>query len=153
MSRGEGGGPPKGSKNAYGKGCPRSRKELLAINKDTRFGAAKGPDPVAAQKKWVEARRKNAETREHCKTIAGSSFGKPLKDMNERDFAKIFGLKSPDELTGGHYAAIRRYQQAMASSPAMSAFFDDVSGKQVERKIEAKVTLADLLTGNFNRDG
>ena len=153
MARGEGGGSPKGSKDAYGK--KSGNADIAKLGAATRFGAKNGPDPKAAQLAWVAARRKNATIRKHCATLMGSEICcADVTTLKLEDFASAFGLSSVNEMTFGHLAAVQFFKQAMGNGKVMMAFVDNVDGKQVQRRENKQVdSWSSMIMGSLDESG
>lgn len=120
------------------------------MNKDInkyakKFGSDGGPDPSAAAAK---GNRSRAQIRQALRRLAAFQFdvtdnAPPLNDQM-RD---VFMRKG--YITGAEMAAIRKFTQAMKDYRAMENITNDVDGKQIERVVEAKVTLSDLVNGIY----
>ena len=121
--------------------------DIANLGESTRFGAERGPDPSAAGSVAGEGKKRRASIRAAKRRLAGHSPG--TDKPRTQDFARAFG-RPFSELTVAEIMAIQSAQQAMVNYKAMKDFVEDVDGKQVEKKVEAKVTLADIINGDFS---
>lgn len=111
-----------------------------------RFGDAGGADPSAAGKKGNESRW---SIRSSLKRIGRFEFDvseEGMQNLSEQ-FRRAFNSK---KLTGSELAAIKKFSQAMLNEQAMDKLIEHIDGKLVERKVEATVTLADLVNGSYD---
>lgn len=121
-------------------------KDIALIGKAYQFGAEKGPDPTEAIKKRNE-KGHPGEIRVALKRLACAEID-ITRTPTAEDMARIFG-KGGTKVTMAQMAAIMKFQQAMKNYKAMDTLIDHVDGKQIERKVEATVTLADLVTRSY----
>lgn len=122
-------------------------KDIAIIGKDTRFGSEKGPDPVEAQKAR-EAKGNPGEIRGALKRLACAEID-ITRTPTAEDMARIFSKNGGTKITMAQMAAIMKFQQGLKNWKAMDSLIDHVDGKQIERKVEATVTLADLVTRSY----
>ncbi len=103
----------------------------------TRFGQPGGPDPQEARAKQVNPSSVRAQVR-RIAALTRTEF-KQAYDSNAATMAMI--------------VAASKYQKAVKGDvKAMQQIEDSVDGKLADRKIEAQVTLADLVNGSFEQD-
>lgn len=121
------------------------RKRALA---PYRFGQKDGNDPKEAKAKQTAAGLGNQHTiRNSLKRLACAEVD-ITKMPTAEDMAKMFG-RDGTKVTMAQLAAIKKFQQAMGNWKAMDSLIDHVDGKQVERKVEATVSLADLVNRSY----
>ena len=151
MARGEGGGPPKGSKNAYGAGSPK--QEIAKWGEKTRFGSENGPDPKEAGRNGGKSN--GGGIRAHLKTLMESPiFAEDPSKLKLSDFAKLFGLRRVSDLTFGHISAIQFFKQGLGNGKVMMALIDNVDGKLVQKNENKDTTSwADMLAKAYGGEG
>ncbi len=122
---------------------------IVEHGKSTRFGADGGANPSDAAS---FGNHRRAQVRSSLRRLMGHVTG--TASPSASDLAKGFGKgRRLDNLTVAEVMALHKVQQAMKNPKAMDTLIDHVDGKQVEKKLEAKVTLADIINGNFEGVG
>lgn len=118
-----------------------------------RFGEEGGGDPREAQAKSREKMKENASVRRMVRRIAEHEFdfgdgAKPIPDQ----IKDVFGSR---RMTGAQVLAAARFAQGMKNYKAMQGLVEDIDGKLIEKKAEAKVGYAELVSGSLDmeRDG
>lgn len=112
-----------------------------------RFGEAGGADPREARAKaspaWCvrDALRRIAA----CPDLDMSGKGEKLMQQIRM---RVFKGK----MNGGQILAAQKFIMAMQNYKAMDIVTNDISGKLVEKRIEAKATLADLVNESYEHD-
>lgn len=124
-------------------------KNPLARLDGNSFGT-KGEDPREAQAKSREKMKENSSVRRMVKRIAEHEFdfnegAKPLPDQ----IKDVFGKR---KMTGAQVLAAARFAQAMKNNTAMNAIVEDIDGKLIEKKVEAKVGYAELVSGSLDME-
>lgn len=107
-----------------------------------RFGEPGGADPSEASKMGARPYEIRRALKKIARTIFDVTEGAPTFEKQVRD---IFG----GEMSGAELAAVRKFMQAMKDYRAMENLTNDIDGKLVERRIESRVTLAELVTGSY----
>ncbi len=102
-------------------------------SKGHRFGDEGHTDPREAQKKAS----KPWSIRNGVRRIAGSEFdvGPDAPPFGDQ-LNQVFGGTS--RMTGAQIAAVKKFSQAMNDVKAMENLTNDIDGKLIERKVEAK---------------
>lgn len=116
-----------------------------------RFGEDGGGDPREAQAKSREKMKENASVRRMVRRIAAHEFdfgegAKPLPDQIKSD---VFGTR---RMTGAQVLAAARFAQAMKNNTAMNSIVEDIDGKLIEKKVEAQVGYAELVSGSLDME-
>lgn len=121
---------------------------IAEIGKNYGFGAPNGTDPREARAKanppW--------SVRHAIKRIAACpdlDIDRGAPSLMRQIKTKVFNGK----MSGGEILAAQKFIQAMTNYKAMKEVTEDIDGKLVERKVEAKVSLADLVNGSYESDG
>lgn len=115
---------------------------IVDAGKSTRFGAEGGPDPSASGYKTMTTKNPS-RVRAALQRIAAADFD-ISKPMNEKTIASVFGREGT--LTGAQIFAVQKAKQAMGNWKAMDSLIDAIDGKQVQKVIETKVTLEQILS-------
>jgi len=115
----------------------------------SRFGEDGGADAREAQAKSRQKMIENASVRRMVNRIASHEFdfapdAKAIPDQ----IKDVFGRK----LTGAQMLAATRFAQAMKNPTAMQQIVEDIDGKLIEKKVEAKVGYAELVAGSLERE-
>lgn len=116
----------------------KGNPEIAKLGEATRFGSEKGFDPSNA---GVISGRMRETIRPALRRLSRAELG--TNPTVEKLCAHLG--RNPDTLLGGELLAIKNFIQAMNNYKAMEKIIDNIDGKQVERKVESKVTLAQLL--------
>lgn len=120
-------------------------KNIVEYAKGHRFGDPGGADPAAAARKakpWSMRRT----VRRICET-AMEQLAPGEKLTVERIGEMVFGHRP---LTFGEMSALRRVLESIRGNPKFSQYVtEDIDGKLVERKVEAQVTLADIVNRSY----
>jgi hypothetical protein len=108
-----------------------------------------GADPKEAQAKSREKMKENNSVRQAMRRIACHQFdtsedAKPLLKQIQQD---IFPRRT---MTGAQLAAITRFTQALKNWKAMQNVVEDIDGKLIEKKVEAKIGYAELVAGSMD---
>lgn len=109
-----------------------------------RFGEAGGADPREARAKASPAWCVRGALR-RIAACPELNLDRGAGSLMQQIRTKVFKGK----MNGGEILAAQKFIQAMQNYKAMESVTNDISGKQVERVLEAKVTLADLVNGSY----
>lgn len=120
---------------------------IVEYGKGTHFGKEGAADAQAAQAKSRVTMKENSSIRRMVKRIAAHEFdvsegAPPISDQ----IKAIFGKR---KMTGAQMFAATRAAQAMKNYKAMQNLVEDVDGKLIEKKVEATVNYADLVSGSL----
>lgn len=124
-------------------------KDIIEAGKNTRFGSKDGADPSEAATKRNKEANPNA-VRLAMKRLAASEFD-IMQPLTAEDIAKKFG-RNGTIVSGAQMIAVKKFQVAMKKGDPkiLQQVTDDIDGKQVEKKMEASVTLADILAASHD---
>jgi hypothetical protein len=113
------------------------------------FGKDGGADPKEAHAKSREKMKENFSIRQAMRRIAAHRFdtSEDAKTLDKQLKQDIFPRAT---MTGAQVAAIARFTQAMKNYKAMQAVVEDIDGKLIEKKVEAKVGYAELVAGSMD---
>lgn len=118
--------------------------DIKQIGEETRFGNGKN-DPLKAN----AAPNDRGAMRKALKKIARHMFDLgPDAPPFDVQMKRVFSMDEA-KLTGAELVAVRKFQQAMAEGKYMDKLIDHVDGKLVDRKVEATVTLADIINKSY----
>ncbi len=128
-------------------------KDIAEYGKSTRFGAEGGADPKAARAKRTENGTGNQHTvRQAVRRLACADFD-ITAELTPKELCKKFGREGT-VVTGAMLLAAKKFQKAMQGDVKMlQQITDDIDGKQVQKTIEAKTTLADLVNRSYEIEG
>ncbi len=127
---------------------PEGNKDIAEAGKATRFGQPGGPDPKAAREKQVNP----ASIRMGIKRLMAREID-PDKDIASQmtPEVRLRYLAGPQgKVTEAMIMSIAAVKQAGDNFKAMANIIDQVDGKLVEKKVEAQMTLEELVTGKFD---
>lgn len=132
-----------------GHGNPDGHPDIVEIGKSTRFGEPGGADPAeAAEEKHRRGSPRSALRRLACHMpeIEITPEG-TMKAPSPNQIAQAFGRgKKFNQLTMAEIWAIQFQKQGMQDGKIMTKVIENVDGKLLEKKAEAKVgTLAELV--------
>lgn len=117
---------------------------IIEAGKATQFGQSGGADPAAYGEKSGAAREVAHDIRAKLKRLAVHVPGTDKPSLD--DLAKAFGPdKTKKNLNMAEMWALIKTQQAMSSGAYMRDLVEDVCGKQVEKKVEARADSLDEL--------
>lgn len=128
----------------------KSRNELMVINQRTRFGQEGGPDPSASAKKKNETQH-TASVRLTLRKLGMAKID-ITKPITPETVAKAMGYRSAEDLTVIDLCSMMKLQQAMKNWKAMDTLIDHIDGKQVQKVVEAQVSLADLVNKSMDKE-
>lgn len=115
----------------------------------SRFGEDGGADARDAQAKSRERMMENSSIRRMVRRIAAHEFDMAPGSQSIPDQIRgIFGRK----MTGAQMMAAARIAQGMKNPTAMQQVVEDIDGKLIEKKVEAKVGYAELVAGSLERE-
>lgn len=124
---------------------------LTELTKKYGFGAEGGADPSAAAKKGVATRVANGSIRRYLKQLMHYPLNPDVDIRAQVTSSKLLWYLGYDgsRPTLAALAAIQYYQHAVQNGKIMTSLIDQVDGKQIERVVEAKISLAELVAGSF----
>ena len=130
----------------------------IAKENDNGFGGENGADPKEARAKGDPDRH---SIRRQITRITGLEIGDFLDLKSQKEIftqaAKKLGYSSEKNMTYAQVIAVRKLSLAIAGNvKAMKEIEDSVDGKLVEKRMESKVSLEDLVNESFkdkNSDG
>jgi len=123
---------------------------LVKCGEATQFGKPNGPDPKAAARKKKEAQHLSWSVESSIRYFARQTWqtGTTAPSM---DYQAKQMLGRP--LTGSEIIALTRLRQAMVGHPKFSQMArEDIDGKVIQKQIETKVTLAELIAKSYDQD-
>jgi hypothetical protein len=131
---------------------------IVEAGKETQFGQPDGVDPKEARAKGDPDRH---SIRRQITRITGLEIGDFLDLKSQKEIfiqaAQKLGYKSEKNMTYAQVIAVRKLSLAIAGNvKAMKEIEDSVDGKLVEKRMESKVSLEDLVNESFkdkNSDG
>lgn len=110
-----------------------------------RFGDAGGADPREAQAKGAKPWSIRNSVRRICAAEIDIT-----RNFSQAELVKIFG-KDAETISIGQLLAARKIEMAFkGSEKMMTEVTNDVDGKLIEKKVEAKTTLEDLVNGDHD---
>lgn len=117
--------------------------DIVKAAEGYRFGDPNGPDPAEAGRKGGQQK---ASIRAAVRRIAAAEFdigedAPPMKTQINR----VFG--GENKMTGAQMAGARKFALAMNDLRGLENLTNDVDGKLVEKRVEAKTSLEDLVNG------
>lgn len=116
----------------------QSQSQIPAQLQNTAFGSPGGPDPRAAQKASVAKAQETRSVRAAIRRFAGYTI-EELQSMSRKR-----------NIPAAHMLAIAKFQKAISGDvKAMQQIEESIDGKLVEKKVEAKVTLAELVLESY----
>lgn len=121
---------------------------IVEAGKATQFGAENGPDPVEAGKKGGHT---GGSIRASIRRLAAQDIDL-TRNLTHTDIVKMFG-RNQGKVSMAQALAAAKFQKALKGDvKAMAQLEDSVDGKLVEKRIEAEVTLADLVNGSYEHE-
>lgn len=123
--------------------------QIAEYGKQTQFGSEGGPDPVEAGRKGGYSK---GSIRQSLRRIGAHEFevGEDAPDFTQQ-MMKVFGGEK--RMTGSQLAAVKKFGQAMKNPKAMDTLIDNIDGKLVQKQVETKVSLEDLVNGSYDIPG
>lgn len=130
------------------RGRPGGHPEIAKLGEGTRFGAENGPDPKEAGQRAQRMHGAPHSVRIALRRLAAAEFDLE-GPLTPQKLARVFG-NTRGTMTGAQMAACKKFQQAMSNPKAMDSLIEHIDGKLVQKTVEAKVTLAEIIAKSYD---